>query len=383
MIVATVAVTAAYALLLLIKYWLTLARSRQLPPGDPGTPLPDGTLSIVQAILSGDPLLESRLATNLAAHPGQSFIWLVDEDDTEGRRIAANLQSLNPSSRLLVHLCRPCPDRINPKLWKLRLAPGLAGTDFFCVLDDDTTLPSGTAAALVLAASRHSVATGLPFYRDAGDLPSALLSQFVNNNSAFTYLGTARLLAPFTLNGMGYVMRRDELARIGDFEPILHHLTDDFSLALLFRSRGGDIHQSQAPLQIATGVRDFRHYLHLMHRWHVFTLLLLLRQPHSTRLLIFLMHGLPPLLLLALAVLAILEATLLSLSLVASLLLLRGLVISALTRSLSGTALHRPVLSVVSELLLPFHLVHALLVRTIRWRSRRYRVQQIDSFTEA
>ncbi|UXI67120.1 hypothetical protein [Tahibacter amnicola] len=39
-----------------------------------------------------------------------------------------------------------------------------------------------------------------------------------------------------------------------------------------------------------------------------------------------------------------------------------------------------PLLSVLAELLQPLHLLHAAVVRRIRWRSRHYRVFDNDRF---
>ncbi len=395
---------------------------RRMPPGpEKATPpvpppplIPPGTLTIAQAILSGDPLLESRLEENLNALRGQTFRWLIDETDAEAQRIAKKLQRPN----LHVKLCPPCPGKTNPKLWKLMAAAQKVTTPFFTVVDDDTTLSKASAAALVEAAKTHTVATGLPCYLSRG-FSSGLLAQFVNNNSIFTYLGTSRLLPPFTLNGMGYVMRTEELERIDHFKPILHELTDDLALATLVLKLGGTIHQSQAPLEVQTGVRNFRHYWQMMHRWYVFTMLLLQRQPVSSQVIIFALHGLPPLLMAAMVVLGFAAGQLspwivvmlalftrnwiwvpgeiigviifvvtlwlvpsLFAFLFFSLLFLRWLLINSVQEKFFSRDLHRSFISILSELIQPLHLIHSLCSRTIRWRTRLYKVRDTHDFSE-
>lgn len=406
-----------YAASLLWRRWLALSYAQSLPPL-PTKPLPPETLTIAQAILSGDPLLESRLEANLATFPDQHFIWLIDDEDAEARRIGQKLRH----PYLHVELCPPCPDATNPKLWKLQIAANLVKTPFFAVIDDDTTLPAPSAAGLVEAAKNCTVATGLPSYQDSGDVASGLLAQFVNNNSVFTYLGTSRLLPPFTLNGMGYVMRTEELKRIEHFKPILHELTDDLALATLVLKLGGSIHQSQAPLHVRTGVRGMSHYFQMMHRWYVFTLLLLKRQPIPTQVLIFVLHGLPPILLcstmilgvangelggrflavlvtlfimrlhqilglLLLPVLTLLMAYLFTHDRAAMVLLLvlgmREIITREMQKKFFGHPLIRPVVSLLSELIQPVHLVHALCIRTIRWRTRLYKVRDTHDFSAA
>ncbi len=378
MTLATIILAALYAALLLLRRHLALAYARSLPP-IPAQPLPAGTLTIAQAILSGDPLLESRLETNLTTHASQRFIWLIDEGDTEARRIAAKLQRPN----LHTEICPPCPDATNPKLWKLHVAARIVQTPFFAVIDDDTTLPESSAAALVEAAKTHTVSTGLPCYQISNDRASSLLAQFVNNNSIFTYLGTSHLLPPFTLNGMGYVMRREELGRIDNFTPILNELTDDLALATLVLKLGGTIHQSDAPLQVRTGVRDFTHYWQMMHRWYVFTILLLQRQSIPVQGLIFLLHGLPPLLFVAIFVCGMKAATLGAAAAVFPVVLLRDIVIRTLqSRFFGGQILCQRQYSPLSEFLQPLHLIHSLCSRTIRWRTRLYKVRDTHDFHE-
>lgn len=380
MSVALAGFVLAYLALLAARAGLALSQARRSPRAAASALAPN-TLTVAQAILSGDPLLEARLEANLTALPGQHFLWLIDDDDEAAQRLTRALRLRHPNTVVSIESCPPCPDGLNPKLWKLRRAAPLARTPFFAVLDDDTLLSAASAAELVAGAQRQTVATGLPHYEDGGDLPSALLAQFVNNSSIATYLGTARLLAPFTLNGMGYVLATNQLPEIGNFEPIQRELTDDLALATLVLRRGGGIEQSVAPLAVRTAVQSLRHYFQLMHRWHVFVLLLLRRQSVGVQALIGLLHGLAPLLLWTTLVLACAHASWSATALVGLLLGARALTLIGLQRRFFGRTLHHPLLSLVSELLQPLHLLHALLQRTIRWRTRRYRVRDTDDFS--
>lgn len=379
MMPALVVTGTIYLLLLVFRAVLAMGYSRTVPDGGQAA-LSAGSLTIAQPILSGDPLLESRLAANLTELPEQSFLWLVDEDDAEANRIAETLREAHPLVSLMVLRCPPCGDATNPKLWKLQYAPAMVDTPYFCVLDDDTTLSSASAAALVAGARNHTVATGLPCYLDSGDIPSGLLSQFVNNNSVFTYLGTSRLLAPFTLNGMGYVMKREELDGFKNFEPILNELTDDLAVATLVLENGGSIHQSVASLKVRTGVENLRHYMNVMHRWYVFTLLLMKRQNPASQALIFVLHGFPPMLLIAFTVMAFSAWNVYSGLFWLGIILLRAGVITCMQLRFLGKGLHRPMISILSEMIQPLHLSHALLCRTIRWRTRRYHVRDSNDF---
>ena len=79
--------TLLYLTSLMWRRWLAISYATSQPPL-PMESLPQDTLTIAQAILSGDPLLESRLEANLKSLSQQRFLWLIDEDDSEGRRIA-------------------------------------------------------------------------------------------------------------------------------------------------------------------------------------------------------------------------------------------------------------------------------------------------------
>ena len=257
---------AAYLILLVLKVALAMKASPDDLHKEP-LALLDDEVTVLQAILSGDKRLSSVLESNLLPLAKQRFLWLCDEGDAEGIRITDDLIERHPEMAITRLLSPPCPDGVNPKVFKLMKAAGQVITPFFLVLDDDTHLPEDTAAALVQQASTHDIATGLPYYADARGLPSALLAEFVNNNSAMTYLSPLPLMPPVSINGMCYAMRSDHL---GVFAEISQHLTDDLALANLVRRKGGRIHQSFHTQRISTEVRGLRHYIRQMHRWHLF-----------------------------------------------------------------------------------------------------------------
>jgi ceramide glucosyltransferase len=353
------------------------AANYPVPPGGAST----AEVTVCQAILSGDPDLEAALGSTVAALPHASFVWLIDDDDAEAARITAQLARIYPERRLTVLALPPAPAGINPKLFKLEAARSRVPSGVFLVLDDDTKLTPQSLAALVEALDRCELSTGLPFYRDSGNMYGRLLAQFVNNNSVLTYLPFAGLLPPVSINGMCYALDVETLSGLDGFTPIWKHLTDDLAVADRVRSRGGIIVQTPYPQEVATTLDSFRGYVSQMHRWYVFALLLMRRQSFAMNGLIFLTCGLPPILLAGGIVCAALSPSGAMVAALIAVLVLRTLVLSLLQWRLSGLMRHRPVLSILSELLQPLHLVHALLVRSIRWRSRHYRVFDNDRFT--
>jgi ceramide glucosyltransferase len=363
--------TIAYLALFAAKALLALRVVRREERQPPSTGV---GVAIAQPILAGDPQLATVLAANLRELPAAQFLWLVDEDDPEAQTVCRELAARHLEVRIEVLVCPPAPEGINPKLWKLDQAQPAIREDVLLVLDDDTRMPAETLAVLLRALDSHQLATSLPGYLDDGRRPSRLLAQFVDNNAALLYLPLLPFLPPLTINGMAYALRTGVLAAQGGFAPLLRSLTDDLAVAEQTLAAGGRIFQSARPHWVETTVRDGRHYVQLMHRWFLFALLLLRKQPPGLRALISILGALPPLLLGALLLAVALTPSGSAVCLLLACLALRALGLVALQRAIYRRPLHAPFSSLLSEMLQPLHLFHALVWRRIIWRTRHYRV---------
>lgn len=348
----------------------------------PMPPLPPdwmADVALLQPILGGDPLLEQVLAVNLATLPHAHFVWLLDEDDPVGLATARALAATHAQRRITLHVSPAPPDGVNPKTFKLAGAiPGVA-EGVVVVLDDDARLEATSLRRMVGDLARADLVTALPFYRDDGRPGARLMAQFVNNNSALTYLSLLPWLPPLSINGMCYALRTARLRGLGGFQPLLHQLADDLALARSLRAQGAVLHQSIAPVEVQTHTPTLRHYARQLHRWLLFATLLLRAEPARLRLLIVLLHGVPPLLLAALVAAAAADPRVAG-PIALGVLALRAAMLCALQSGLSGRVRHRPASSVLAELAQPLHLLHAVLVRRIRWRTRTYRVKSNDDF---
>jgi ceramide glucosyltransferase len=340
-----------------------------------------GSVTVCQAILSGDPDLDSTLESNLFSLPLASFIWLVDDADPPGIETAMALKARHPNRQITIELCGTAPEGVNPKLFKLETARSVVATDVFLVLDDDTRLTNPSLDALIDALESGDLSTGLPFYRDGSNRYEHLLAQFVNNNSALTYLPLLLFAPPVSINGMCYALRSDTLSAIGGFAPILRHLTDDLAVAERVQQSGRRIIQIPHPQEVATSLGNLRDYIAQMHRWYLFAVLLMRRQSAALNALIFSLYGLPSLLLIAAIGTAVARPSPRISAAILLTLAVRSLILCVLQWRLSGRIRHRPLFSVLSEILQPLHLAHALTIKTIRWRSRRYRVYDNDRFS--
>jgi ceramide glucosyltransferase len=338
-------------------------------------------VTILQPILGGDPRLAGTLTANLAALPGARFLWLLDTDDATGRAAAREALAAHPAARVECLDCPPPPDGVNPKLHKLALAEPRIATPRLAVLDDDTTLPAPTLAALLAALDRGAaLATALPVYAHGRDLPSSLVGQFVNNQSLLTYLPALVWQPPLTINGMAYALDTAAWRAAGGFAPLFRHLCDDLAVAGAVRATGGAIHQARETVEVATTIRDARHYRRLMHRWFVFASLLLRGESLARRALLLVLHGAPPLLLWSAVIAAIYAPSAMTLALFAAVVALRAAILIATQRVIAGRVRHAALASLLAELLQPFHVLHAQLDRTIHWRARRYRVRSETDF---
>jgi ceramide glucosyltransferase len=367
-----------YVGILVLKTWGAWVYIRRYPvPSERGQ---SASVTICQPILSGDPDLEAALTDNLNALPDVEFLWLIDELDLEASRITASLAQRYPGVAIRVLRSPNPPDGINPKLFKLEAAGQVVSPGILVVLDDDTRLGQMGLKALIGALAQAELATGLPYYRSAGNVFGNLLAQFVNNNAALTYLPLLNLAPPVSINGMCYAMKTDALGQLQGFSPLLRNLTDDLAVADSVRESGGRIIQTPFPQEVATTIESFKQYMAQMHRWFVFALLLMRRRGVFINASMVLFYALPPLLLWVGAVQALLCHCVATTSFLLATLMVRGLLLSGLQRHLTGRSRHRPALSIASELLQPVHLIHAILVRSIRWRTRHYRVYDNDRF---
>lgn len=393
--VVAAACAGAYLAILLTKTILALRYASRYPkPAAHRAPhhVDLSAATIVIPILSGDPDLPAALADNLATLREAHFLWLIDKDDDHAATITSTLRDAHPTHHIHTLLCPSAPDGINPKLFKLelarsevsRLTRSEVSSAAFIVVDDDTRVTREGVWALLDALDTHTIATGLPCYLNRRrDLPSRLVAEFVNNNAALTYLPLLAFAGPPTINGMTYALKPASLDAMGGFAPLSRHLADDLAVARRVIQTGGTIRQTPYPQFVTTSVRNLAHYRALMHRWFLFALLLLREQPAGWTLAITLLHGLPPLLLWTLLMTTLLSTPPVSFASAFPLLVLlpvRAAALTAVQRRLTGRGRHSPILSIVSELLQPLHMLHALVSRRIVWRTRRYLVRANDDF---
>ncbi len=372
----------SYLIIFLIKWGLSLSYSIKDGRKKANLSKDEETVTVIQPILSGDPSLQQMLEKNLLFNPNARFLWLIDQEDEEARLITDQLQKANPNHQIQIVACPDCPNGINPKLFKLVRGVQLIIEGKVIILDDDTTLPAQTLSALLQGLETNDLVTVLPYYLSSKGFWSLLVNQFVNSNSAMTYLSQAQLMGAVTINGMCYAMDREMIRRLNDFENIQEELTDDYALATLLKNIKWKICQISQPVFVHTSIKNRSHYVSLMHRWFVFSTILWRSESFINRSLIGFLYAGPPLLLLSTICLLPSVGSFYLVVLFGFLLLVRSMFLIMLNRTLTGKSHHHFPGSAISELLQPLHLLHACLHRSIRWRSRKYRVSAKGKFIE-
>ena len=268
------AITLALIVFAAWRQWMVVRFFRRTETNPPPQGAPPRLVSILQPILSGDPMLPLTLGHNLAARSAyaREFLWLVDNDDAAGKEICGALIAAHPGVPIRLLLQPAPPQGVNPKTFKLVNGLAAARGDVVCVLDDDTMLPDGGLEQCLpyLDLPGAGLAFGLPYQVNFDNTWSGLIALFVNANSLPTYVPYASLHEPVTINGMFYALRRTVLEAMGGFSGLEPILADDFAVAQRVRSHG--LHLVQTPLRhpISTQVPSLRRYLSLMQRWFIF-----------------------------------------------------------------------------------------------------------------
>lgn len=380
-----VALTLIYLIERLVKYACVLAFFRRQPPEGSWRP---SKISVLQPILSGDPTLPQTLEQNLqlAANWPLEFIWLIDADDPSAKQTCRQLMRNHPS--ILIRLiCMPRGGECqSPKMLKLQHGARLAEGDVIAVLDDDTVLPAEDLEECIACLNEPNAGLvfGLPYYVAFATWPSSFVSCFVNSNSLLTYIPYTYLTAPFTINGMFYMMRTRCLQDVGGFEGLEGILADDFAVARRFSSHGYRLVQSRLRHAICTHVATVRGYFHLLRRWLVFPRESIMRDLSWPDLILACTLALIPCLLpLIIMGLTILAPSSLSAGMLAACIAVNlGVFLHLNRRYLYGaTPAAKAWLVPLLQFVVPIQLIFALLLpQRIRWRGHLIQVERGGTF---
>lgn len=368
-----------YVMILVVKVILTIIKPKTANK-DVSTVIELNQVTIVQPILSGDPTLEETLTFNLHANPEVNFLWLIDDNDNKAQELTKTLKQDFEHINIKILSYKDCPDKINPKVFKLNQGLKKVVTDYVVILDDDAMILPDTLNDLVVNLKHNDLTTGLPIYKDNGNFWCKLMTQFVNNNSAMTYLPLLWFWKPVSINGMCYALKTTTVRQLNYFDSILGYLADDLSLALIMKQKKMNLYQSRHYILLQTNIENSDRYKNLMHRWFLFATLLLKNHSLKENIVITLLHGVAPLFLWMTILYSLRDCHYILLPLV---LIVRLLLIQLVQRQVFGKKdLYSYGISLLAELLQPVHLFHAFARKTIFWRTHIYRVESNEKFYE-
>jgi ceramide glucosyltransferase len=279
------------------------------------------------------------------------------------------------------------PGGMASKTAKLQAGLAYATGDVVCCVDDDIIMRPDSLQVMIPYLCQPGVGAvfGLACYTDWSNLPSSLMSAFVNSNAILTYVPGTYLTEPFTITGHIFAVRRDTLMQVSGFAGLENNIADDHILAERVRSAGLRIVQTPMVYDVENHFDTFGEYASQMKRWFVFPrqALMPLMSPGEQAVTLALSMGnvIPGILL------------------VMSLMTRKRSAMSALARSMAAFNIaytlceklylkrstppgRRPVV-VLTALLAPLQIVGALLSSNeIAWRGRRLRIERGGEFTD-
>ncbi|MGA7731858.1 MAG: glycosyltransferase [Chloroflexia bacterium] len=358
--------------------------NRQPPPAPaewPGVtllqPVTRGTSNLQAA-------LEARVGLDYPAHI--QHLLVCDTRDGKSQQVCRQWLARHPHLDAAIVQAESASG-IASKTAKLQAGLAHARCDVVCCVDDDIILrPNALRAMIPYLCEQGAGATfGLACYTDWSNLPSSLMSAFVNSNALLTYIPGTYLTEPFTITGHIFAVRRRVLQDMGGFAGLETNIADDHRLAE--KIRGAHLRVVQTPMiyDVQNHFGTFRKYTAQMKRWFVFPrqALIPLMTPKEQAITLALSAGnMIPSVLALIALLARKRGTLAPLA--------RSLAAFNVAYTLCEllylkrlTPPNRRALVSITALLSPLQIVGALLSgNDIEWRGRRLHIRRGGDFTE-
>jgi ceramide glucosyltransferase len=166
----------------------------------------------------------------------------------------------------------PDPDiPIATKIEKVHAALPYATGDILAFVDDDILLrPSAVDRLVRQLQDKHAGSVfGLAAYSNWSNVPSSLLSAFVNANALLTYLPLTYLAEPYTITGHFYALRRSVFDAVGGLNAMDGRFDDDHELARRLQRHGLANVQTSVIYDVDNYLSTFNDYTNQMRRWFV------------------------------------------------------------------------------------------------------------------
>jgi ceramide glucosyltransferase len=197
--------------------------------------------------------------------------WIEAHPQIDARLIVAGVEPTAAAPVAAVAGEAKSPHPITTKVEKLQAALSHAGGDILAFVDDDILLRPDAIERLVchLQEQRAGAVFGLACYTNWSNMPSSLLSAFVNGNALLSYLPLTYLCEPFTITGHFYALRREVFAAIGGLEGMDGRFDDDHELARRVQRHGLSNVQTPVVYDVDNRLESLNGYANQMRRWFV------------------------------------------------------------------------------------------------------------------
>jgi ceramide glucosyltransferase len=243
---------------------------RPAPP--PPTPWPSVTI-IAPITRARHDMRGPLVGCARLAYPGpQQHLVICDITDEANRQLVQQVQAEHPEWNSTLLLVTPANGLIAPKLDKMNIALPQAKGDVLVFLDDDVTLRPDALQTLLpyLEEPQAGAAFGLACYSDWHNLPSSLISAFVNANALPSYIPLSYLTEPYTITGHCFALRRTTFDAIGGFNGMVDRIDDDHELARRLRIRGLRCIQTPMIYEVENNLPTLAAANEQLKRWFVF-----------------------------------------------------------------------------------------------------------------
>jgi len=161
--------------------------------------------------------------------------------------------------------------RIATKVEKLDEGLLRATGDVLAFVDDDILLRADAVEQAVryLQQPRAGAVFGVAVYTDWRNVPSSLLSAFVNANALLSYLPLTYLAEPWTITGHFYALRREVFDAVGGLRGMEGRFDDDHELARRVMRHGLRNVQTSVLYDVDNHPDTFYDYANQMQRWFI------------------------------------------------------------------------------------------------------------------
>ena len=233
------------------------------------------TVTLLQPITRGAADLERALdARARLDYPAPvQHLLVCDANDAESQASVSQFRRAHP--HLAAEMIIVGGRDAGPALKTVKLQAGLAHAtcEVICCVDDDVILRPESLRTLVaplLQQPRVGATFGLACYVGWDNLPSSLMSAFVNANALLSYVPLTFMAEPFTITGHCFALCRATLDAVGGFTGLEDRIDDDHDLAQRVRAVG--LHNVQTALvyDVVNVLPSLRAYRVQFKRWFIF-----------------------------------------------------------------------------------------------------------------